>query len=89
MESYSTRLRTMGYGISNCVGKCFGTIAPFVFIPLYYSKEFLPFMVLSMIATINMFLVVLLPSELTQTPLDYAPSSPHTIETELEKKEDN
>lgn len=72
MESYNTRIRTLGFGISNCIGKCAGTIAPFIFIPLYYYHVSLPFLVLALITLVNGVVVDLLPSELTLKPLDCA-----------------
>jgi VIT1/CCC1 family predicted Fe2+/Mn2+ transporter len=65
LESYNTKYRTLGYGISNCIGKSAGTIAPFIFIPLYLHIEYLPFLVLGIITAITGALVTLLPSELT------------------------
>lgn len=65
LESYSTKLRTLGFGTVNCIGKAAGAASPFIFIPLYFDEVFLPFIVLGILTIVNICAVLLLPYELT------------------------
>lgn len=44
-ESYATPYRSLGAGFVEGFGKLVGCASPFLMFKLYYSKEFLPFLV--------------------------------------------
>jgi len=49
----------------NCIGKAAGAISPFIFLPLYYQNDEVPFFILGILCLINAYVVTLLPIELT------------------------
>ena len=61
LESFNTKLRTLGYGVCNLIGKLFGAVSPFIFIPLYFQQAYLPFLILGVLTIITALNVFLLP----------------------------
>jgi len=69
-ESFPTRTRSLGVGITSGIGKIFGSISPFFMIPLFYVNPYLPFLVAGIISLLVAVLVFFHPLDLTCEPLD-------------------
>jgi hypothetical protein len=65
LESYSTNIRTLGFGFCMGIGKVAGAISPFIFLPLYYWNDEATFFILATFCLVASFIVTLLPIELT------------------------
>jgi hypothetical protein len=69
-ESYHTLYRSLGLGTTNAMGRIAGSIAPFVAFPIFFTNNYLPFLICSVTAFITFLILSCYPIDLTKKPLD-------------------
>lgn len=69
-ESYHTLYRSLGVGTTMAMGRIAGSIVPFVIYPIYFSDNYLTFLLCSGLSLIMGILLIFYPVDLTKKPLD-------------------
>lgn len=69
-ESYHTLYRSLGVGTTMAMGRIAGSIVPFIIYPIYFTDNYLPFIICSGLSLIVGILLIFYPIDLTKKPLD-------------------